>query len=632
MKLNNDEIIEKIKSYNDWVSATDLSKLLNVSTRTIRTRIKEINIDEVIIESSYKGYKFKKYPNANKSDKGGIKEEQILFVLRKLIAPSAKLNIYDLADELYVSDTQFARILDNVKEYLEPFDIELNRYRNFIFLERKEKNIRRLIMSIIKNQDNGFLVNDEIDDFVSKEELQEVRDNIQSIFENCGIYINDYGLQTIVLHVVIMIKRYASSSFVDEPVRCMEENKYVLAAKQVKSFLFSKFEIELTDFDLQNLVLMITNNSNDLESKGITDISINTIMDEKYSNMTSEILDKLAENYCLDHFERKFIVNLTLHIKNLIERAKNNTYTPNPLVNKFKEQNALIYDMATFVSNEVKKEAGIEIVDDEIAFIAFHIGYYIENSLNEKSKVNCCFVYADYHMMYLKAVDKIMNNLSDKINMNTIISIKDVDRIPDEIELIISSTGIIRKNEIPVVETNVFISDVDIKNIRLKANSIIQKKKNHKIIKSMSYFINKELFKKDLYADNEFEMIKCLASDCFNKHLVDSSFAQEVIEREKLSSTSFSNSVALPHSLNTNARKSFIYIVSNSKSMKWGNNKVNIIVMIGVNNKDRKAFNDVFGGIVNVLYEKDNVKNLLLCENYDSFINKLFELIENYEE
>ena len=51
MKLNNDEIIEKIKSYNDWVSATDLSKLLNVSTRTIRTRIKEINIDEVIIES-----------------------------------------------------------------------------------------------------------------------------------------------------------------------------------------------------------------------------------------------------------------------------------------------------------------------------------------------------------------------------------------------------------------------------------------------------------------------------------------------------------------------------------------------------------------------------------------------------
>ena len=631
MKLSNNDIIKQIASYDDWVTATELSEHFDVSTRTIRSRIAEINADGEIIESSYKGYRCSKQSEV--TEEQNEKDSRVLYVLRKLIVPEANLNIYDLADEMYISDSQFARVLDDVKDYIEPYGIDLIRYRNLISLERKEKNIRRLIMSLITNQENAFLISEEFDHLASKEYQEKIRGKIQEIFENCGIYANDYGFQTILMHVIIMLNRNPNESIIDDlNDLSVENNRFYLAATQIRSFIKAEYDVELSDFDTRSLTLMITNNCNEIEATALSLDGIDSYIEKEYIDLTNSILAKLQENYCLDDFDSKFVINLTLHIKNMVARARNDSFAVNPLAGKFKEQNALIYDMATFIVNEICKEEHITVVDDEIAFIAFHIGYYIEMSISEKSKVNCYYVYADYHMMYVTAVEKIMDHLHQKLNISTVIPIRNIDQIPGDIDLIISGAGPIRKDDIPVVETNIYISDTDLSNIEEAVDEIIQMKKNSKIIRSLKHFVNPSLFKRDFYAQDEFEMIRKLSEDCFNLHLVDSSFVQEVLERENLSSTSFSNNVAIPHSLRTNARQSFLYIVSNKEAMKWGSNDVNIIVLIGASKTDKKAFTDVFSGIINVLYEKENVRRLLHCPDYDSFIDVLYDLIMNYKD
>ena len=102
MKLSNNDIIKQIASYDDWVTATELSEHFDVSTRTIRSRIAEINADGEIIESSYKGYRCSKQSEV--TEEQNEKDSRVLYVLRKLIVPEANLNIYDLADEMYISD------------------------------------------------------------------------------------------------------------------------------------------------------------------------------------------------------------------------------------------------------------------------------------------------------------------------------------------------------------------------------------------------------------------------------------------------------------------------------------------------------------------------------------------------
>ena len=59
MKVSTSELISLIQQHSDWMEANDIAEYFDVSTRTIRNRIRDINTTYPnLIVSSYKGYKF----------------------------------------------------------------------------------------------------------------------------------------------------------------------------------------------------------------------------------------------------------------------------------------------------------------------------------------------------------------------------------------------------------------------------------------------------------------------------------------------------------------------------------------------------------------------------------------------
>jgi lichenan operon transcriptional antiterminator len=102
----------------------------------------------------------------------------------------------------------------------------------------------------------------------------------------------------------------------------------------------------------------------------------------------------------------------------------------------------------------------------------------------------------------------------------------------------------------------------------------------------------------------------------------------DIIEREKMSSTSFNNNVAVPHSMQMNALKSAISIVLNDKPVNWGNSSVQIIALIALNKDERSIFRDIYDSFIKIISEPENVYLLLKSNNYDEFINNLLILME----
>lgn len=78
-----------------------------------------------------------------------------------------------------------------------------------------------------------------------------------------------------------------------------------------------------------------------------------------------------------------------------------------------------------------------------------------------------------------------------------------------------------------------------------------------------------------------------------------------------MSSTSFNNNVAVPHSMHMDALKSSISIVLNDKPVKWGNNTVQIIALIALNKDERSIFRDIYDSFIKILSEPENVYLLL---------------------
>lgn len=628
MNITTTELIKTIQQHTDWVDATTLAEYFDVSTRTIRKRIKEINESHPnLIISSYKGYKF------NESD---YKDDQFEndddltsrseFIIRKLLSSTKPVSVYDIADELYISDSSFERSLKVSKSMLQSFNLSIERKRNHITLTGTERNKRKLINYLISKENQGsfFIENEITNNYLSSSiDTDDISNILSTIFKDEDIFINDYGMNTILFHVIIMLDRVLSGQYVTQDDFDYSYHNQRVMQKIEESFN-QKFNIKLPKNELNYLSIIISNNTNNFSFENVDINNIDNYIEKEYIELSKKICTELSNSYSLDFLDDNFLVNITIHLKHLISRAKYGSYTHNPLTKNFKDRFPIVYDMATFVIKEINDYLNVRIIDDEIAFIAFHIGSYLENKKNIKDKIDVAYVYSEYHNLHNNVLNTITKQFEGDINISEIIPINNYN--PDNVkaDIIISTATIDAKS--PLICVGLFLTDEDIKNIRNQIDLIKIARKKNKLKKDLSSFIHKELFKKEYYCQDNIEMIKNLSEECINLGLCDKSFTEDVLERESLSCTSFRNGIAIPHSLKTYSNKSFISVVVNRKKMLWGSNYVNIIIMLGTANTDRERFKNVYNQLAQVLYEPANVRILSKCETYEEFIEKIIAL------
>lgn len=631
MKLTSNLLINYLINKNSWTNATDIANHFSVSTRTVRNRIAEINIDAPnTISSSHYGYAINKEPHQS-NDRIRLDEHQITinFVIRELIKSDTDISIYDLADSLYISDSSFEKLLKDIKLILKEYNLNIFRKRNRIKIIGNEKNKRKLINNLItKESKNSYMfLNNEF--FFSDISTEEIKEFLLDLFETDNLFMNDYGFYSIFFHVIVLLERVVQGNYLPNEFlkSSYKQIHYYKTSVKIINYLQNKYNVVINESEKYYLTLIISNNVNIIDYSIANISNLHQYVDSKYINLTNRIIDSLKENYCLDNLNSDFMTNLTIHISNLFARTSNDSYTHNPLSHMIKDTYPLIYDMATFIAKHISEIENVKIIDDEIAFIALHIGAYFENTKNTKNKINCCYIYADYHNFHIKSVEEIKKTFDSSLYLSLTISIKDIEKLPDNIDLIISSFPEDLNINIPTVYTSVFITEKDLNSITNAIKKICNERKKVELRNSLNHFIGNNLFKKDFYTTDHIEMIKYLANECIELNLCSPTFLDEVLEREELSSTSFTNSVAVPHSLNLSAYQSFLSVVLNNKGIQWGDNIINIVVMIGTCKTDREAFKKIFDELIAILYDQSNVQVLIRCDDYDSFISKIIELM-----
>ena len=113
-----------------------------------------------------------------------------------------------------------------------------------------------------------------------------------------------------------------------------------------------------------------------------------------------------------------------------------------------------------------------------------------------------------------------------------------------------------------------------------------------------------------------------MAEDVIHLGYASDSLSGDMLARENMSSTAFGN-VAVPHSLSKNTKTSFISVAISEQALPWGNSKVNIIAMIGVNEDFRKLFAELFDIFIDIISEPTNVKQLVKTNDFFEFMNIL---------
>ena len=247
MKTSKKELfLNFIKTQHDWIDSSTLANYLNVSTRSIRKYVNEINSNGEFILSSKKGYKVNLNNNCQTkvdSSENISPDNRLNLILKELIVNSNGINIFDLSEDLFVSPATIEGDIVKANKFIGSYNLKIKQSKFLLKLIGNESAKRKLMSSIIfKETGSDFLSLFDVQKIYQEYNLTKLKENIIYILKKYNLFINEYAINNILLHLMITIDRIKKNNYIEsvEVVNYIDNNNDISISRDISNFLESE--------------------------------------------------------------------------------------------------------------------------------------------------------------------------------------------------------------------------------------------------------------------------------------------------------------------------------------------------------------------------------------------------------
>ena len=444
---------------------------------------------------------------------------------------------------------------------------------------------------------------------------------LYSIIDNNNFYINDYSLSNLLTHISIIALRMETDDYLNQSVENLEvplinDQRIIKLANEIADLLENTIGKKLSENDFNQIVTLISI-SVDYDSEDVY-----SVVDYDFVKSIRTMLNQLSNRYNMPLFDNDSVVQIALHMHLAMQRSAIKLSYPNPLKNQIKKDFATIYDMAVYFCHLFCHTYDITLSEEEITFVAFHLGSSIQNNQLNKNKINCCLIVEDYHQYAKNLIDRILEIFGNEINITNTLSYDKFLMINNYHQLVLTTTPL--KNSLPnAIWISPLLTRNNIKEIRNQIDRILAEQNAASVNEFISCMLNENLYFRNSFFDTKEDYIRFICSECVKQGLVNNSFVEDVLLRESLSNTAFTDYLAIPHTITQFSNKTFMAVVHNDKPIEWGNKNIRFIFLIGVRENDMKEFSEAFSHLVSIFDNTENVIRLLETNDFESFCEKL---------
>ena len=630
---NSEKILSILKQSDTPVSSRQLSTMLSVSDRSVRNYIRELRNNGEQITANENGYLWLGAKNQSPSESKpqtlfafSTPEERINYLIEKLILSNSGMDLYDLTDSIYISYSTIEKDMIRVKKKLALFNLSIRRHNGVIEIIGDERHKRALFSHYLTSNPTSTmeltfeslckLLN------ISPDTLREI---VWEALQINNLYASDYAFKSIIIHVIINMARIKISEYLLE--KPLYDNVAIhtaeyLAARQIFEQTSRLCPMDFNENELQQLAFIIMTKTSSLDIQNVSDIP--QIVDEHIIQFVCDIIKKVKALYYIDLYDSDFINFFTIHLSNALFRCMHNVSVRTPLSDEIFIQNPLIYEIAVFITQEIRTTFGYELNKDEITFVSLHVGAVLGKKMDEHPEIKAVLVVNNYYNYYNEhSLEAINQKLSGKCKIVEITNtLSDIN--PVYYDLIIdASNSMSLQDGLKIVRTHTIITDSDFQKIQSVCNDLLSEKKQKLFRDKLMSFMDPRLFEKNHYETSVEHMIRYMADKLVALGVAPPAFTASVLEREAVTPTSFDNRVAIPHSIVCSTEKNIGFVIVNDKPIHWGTFDVQIIMMIGVNHQQRMDFKYVYSNLLEHFENSTTVEKLILARDYHEFIDIL---------
>ena len=594
-----------------FVTSKELSKVLSISERTVRTYIKNLQIitdengAEIVAKQGY-GYqlntkrpmqfemfikkeRFDTCDHKLEKDFVDTSDERQNYILNKLLLREEQVFLETLADKLYISRSTLTKEMNYIKKLLEPYDLcLLNKSNKGVRIIGDESNKRSFIMDYFFKEIQ-FNSIQEYAYQTSYFDDMPIAKLIMIILEECRnlkIKLSDVMVQNVLIHLMLSIKR------IDKDLEWKQfkvdfsdsDNVEVIVAERIIRRIEEEMNICFPPEEIAYLTLHLgAKNNRTFEVNGISMSEMEKELESVLQMMDEETGFSLSSDRALKK-------NLIEHLRPMLMRVEQSVNLKNPLLSDILRDYKDIFEITKAYLCKMPSLSKIEIDDDEWAYLTLHFMAAMER-MKQRSGLQALVICSTGHGSAQLLKSRIQKEFGDKLNIIAEIGYFELnEEILEGIDLIISSVNISSViTGVPSIHVSVFLGEKDITKIRTFVDGNLSGKKQTKeeYPVKLSQLEKEEIFHNYIQKDKflvfqgeamRTEVVKALVS-CLEKEekeLFSSSMMDQIDLREKMSQIVFSDSVAVPHPAIPVGEKGGVALAVIPNGIKWDDDYQNI--------------------------------------------------------
>lgn len=637
---------------NEFVKSSEIGTMLELSDRTIRKYIKTLKLEvekngAILIAKQGYGYQLKidlmiEFENFLKRylSKKGTKHENIndskdrqYYILNLLLFNRATITIEQLSEQLYISRSTVSQDIANIKKVIAQYNLELvSKQQNGITIEGDERDKRHFIMDYFLGNSFFHSINKYFQEtpLLQQINMEELAIIVVDETRESKVYLSDYILQNLVLHLGLMIRRLLDGHCL-KTITSHEEvltEKELTVARKILNRVERIYQISFPEEEAKYISLHImSKGSQHHEKKSQSDLS----------KRVKKILNKIETDLGFPmSADSQLLYGLVTHLEPLIKRVQNKIHLENPILNDIKSQNEASLTMTKAYFGALKELKGQEVSDGEWAYLTLHLLAAIEKYY-QREKLNVLIICATGYGSAQMLKVRVEKEFSLQMNIVDVISYYEItDEKLEHIDLIISSidlSTIVFK--VPVVQVNVLLNAQDIKKINTFIHQHDTKFSYNHVLEENIAIEQYSFFFSQYCNENTFNYIEePITKACLYNHLIEQlslkeeQFFEEKLRRqlhfrEELSTVVFSEEVAVPHTAQPVGDYSSIAVALVPNGVYWDEQyqKIKLIIMLSPSKYNDNELKTIIDIIVNLIDSDDKITELMNCKDYSSFKN-----------
>lgn len=619
-------------SDSEYVTASELAKILDLNEKTVRTTIGKMrdSLDEYGIEiesKTRKGYhlliydkeKYQAFINndewLSKNDIPNNSKEREEWLLDYLLKQHKFVRIDDLSEMLYVSRSTITNDIRNVEDSLKSYHITLIRRPNYgLHIQGSEFDIRNCMISQFKDNKWAQRFSDK-----EENELKEISKILLNNIRNQKVVLSKSMIQEMTSCIYIAKVRYEENYKITVSKNEVVNRIYkpcIEVATNIVEELNEKFHIHLLDSEIYYIAINIAARSDynvlegELESGVINQArkQATQMLDCVYDMMHLDMRQNLSLLYDLI----SFLIPMDI-------RMRYGIIAKNPFAEATKKKYFFAYNVASQAVIPLKKTYFHEVPENEIAYLTSIFALFIEQEKDKKKKYNILVICAtnmstskllayQYKKKFKKYIDEVYT--CEMYNLDSF----DFSKV----DYIFTTVEINRVLPKPVLGISAFLEDEEVE----KISSILKFKSSNTIADVYS----EELFYDNIKGETKEEILFEICKRIPEKYGIPSDFYEGLLRREEITGTDLAKHVALPHPYETTSDISFACISVLDHPIRWTRQDVQVVILMAVAEDEQRDLTNFLQLISEFIANESAVLQLVEEPDFTTFVNLLSQI------